>query len=77
MVSVNEAKTVLRRAWLAHRSIYRPGHCTDCAGSRTHLCTEAVRLGRAMRDEMTAGNNNGYPAESLPGWLTELLNGAE
>ena len=63
----HELRLASRRAWIAHRSVYRPGHCTECAGSRTHLCTEAVRLGRAMQADM-------HPSESLPKWLTELLN---
>ena len=62
----HETQITPRRAWIAHRSPYRPGHCTECAGSRTHLCTEAVRLGRAMKGHM-------HPSESLPKWLTELL----
>jgi len=73
VVTDNENKTMPRRAWIAHRSVYRPGHCAECAGSRTYLCPEAVQLGRAMRAEMIAGDNNGYPSESLPGWLEALL----
>jgi len=68
MTPDRDAPGAAQRAWIAHYSPYRPGHCTECAGSRTHLCTEAVRLGRAMRADM-------HPSESLPTWLTALLDG--
>jgi len=78
MSSMNqEHRTAVRRAWLRHHSIYQPGHCTECAGDRTRLCAEGDALARAMRAEMVAGNNNGLPPESLPPWLTALLDGAE
>ena len=70
MTGTPEWKIASRRAWIAHRSVYRPGHCTECAGSRDHLCTEGVRLGRAMQADM-------HPSESLPTWLTELLDGTD
>lgn len=59
-----EAKIAPRRAWLEHR---RTCPCGTVPGP---LCARAIELGRAMQAVM-------LPDESLPEWLTALLNGAE